>query len=49
MLANLYLLVSKNLTGTGIVGIVFAGFLAILLIWDASQNGQRLDQRNKWK
>jgi len=47
MLVNVYLLVSRDLSETGIVGIMFASALGILLIWDARKNDQRLKQRNK--
>ena len=47
MLLNLLSSVSSDLSGTGILGILFAGVLGILLILDASQNGRPLKQRNK--
>lgn len=47
MLFNLYLLVSRDLSGTGMLGIMFASILGILLIWDARENGQILNQQNK--
>jgi hypothetical protein len=47
MLFNLFSLVSRDLSGTGIVGITFAGVLGILLVWDARENGQTLNHRDK--
>ena len=47
MLFNLVSSVSKNLSATGILGILFTGVLGILLIWDARETAQTLKQRNK--
>jgi hypothetical protein len=47
MLFNLFLSVSRDLSGTGILGIMLAGILGVLLIWDARDTGQTLNQRNK--
>ena len=47
MLVHLFSSVSSDLSGTGILGILFASVLGILLILDARQNGQPLKQRNK--
>jgi|KBSMisStandDraft_5_1062788.scaffolds.fasta_scaffold23675_4 hypothetical protein len=45
MFLHLYSLVASDLSGTGILGIVFAGILGMLLIWDARGNRQSLPQR----
>ena len=44
---HLFLSVSRELSGTGIVGILFAIALGVLLILDAREGGQRQLQRNK--
>jgi len=40
MFINLYLLVTRDLSETGILGIAFASLLGTLLIWDARGNRQ---------
>jgi hypothetical protein len=47
MLFNLFLSVSRDLSGTGILGIMLASILGILLIWDARDMGETLKQRNQ--
>ncbi len=44
---RLLLSVSRELSGTGIVGIMFAVGLGILLIRDAGESGHRQLQRKK--
>ncbi|HTM17461.1 MAG TPA: hypothetical protein VL135_11170 [Terracidiphilus sp.] len=47
MFLNLYLLVARDLSATGMLAVAFAGVLGMLLIWDARGNRQTLRQRNK--
>lgn len=47
MFSNLYSLVSSDLSASGILGIAFAGFLGMMLIWDARGNRQPLNQRTR--
>jgi hypothetical protein len=47
MFLNLFSLVSKDLSGTGVLAVAFASVLGTLLIWDARGNRQSLRQRNK--
>lgn len=47
MLSNFYALVARDLSGTGVMALAFAGVLGTLLIWDARGSGERLKQQNK--
>jgi len=47
VLFNLFLSVSRDLSGTRILGIMLASILGILLIWDARDMGETLKQRNQ--
>jgi len=45
MFFNLYSFVSRDLSGTGVLGIAFAGILGMLLIRDARKNRETFQQR----
>jgi len=45
MFLNFYSVLSKDLSGTGLLAVAFASLLGMLLIWDA--RGNRENQRNK--
>lgn len=47
MVSNLYLLVARDLSGTGVVGVAFAAALGMLLIRDARGGGERAKERNR--
>jgi hypothetical protein len=47
MFLNLYSLVSRDLSGTGMLAIAFASVLGTLLVWDARGNRRTLNQRNR--
>ena len=47
MLLNLYLLVSKDLSGTGMLAVGFAGVLGTLLICDARGSRQNLNGQTR--
>jgi hypothetical protein len=47
MFLNLYSLVSRDLSGTGILTVAFASVLGMLLIRDARADGQPLNQQTR--
>ena len=47
MFLNLYVLLSKDLSGTELLGIAFTSLLGMLLIWDARGNRRPLNQRTR--
>ncbi|WP_162601100.1 hypothetical protein [Occallatibacter savannae] len=47
MLIDLYLSVSRDLSGTGVMGLAFAGVLGMLLIWDARGGRERVRERKR--
>lgn len=46
MFLGLIFSISRELTGTGIFGVMLASVLGVLLILDARQNDQTTNQRN---
>ena len=47
MLIDFYQAVSKDLSGSGVLGLVFAGVLGMLLIWDARGGRERVRERKR--
>ncbi len=47
MLESLFFLIAKNLSGTGMFGILLASVLGVLLISDARRDAQTAKQRSK--